>query len=319
MSDTLPTVAGIELERQPAGSGPEPDRGEPRRTRSPRSRKLRKGQADNPMRGIVTGKGERFTIYALLIIMGVMFAFPLYSAVVKSLEVNGFQNYISLFTDPLGDVPIWQTYLNSLAVGVVHAAVVLVVAVTAGYAFSKLRFRGRELGFSAVLLFLAVPGIAILVPVYRITQELGLFNTYVGVGLPEAAITIPFGVLLMRNYGRNISDSLIEAANLDGAGHFRVFWNIFVPLSRPAIINLMVLCFIWSLQDFMWPAFLFTDPKFATAAQAVSTFSNALGRGAGDLARYNASLVVLAIPAVLFVVFGLRFIVNGLTSGSTKD
>lgn len=307
MSGTLPTVAGIELEAQPATS--------PVRTRHRKNRK----NDDNPMRGIVTGWPERIVIYGLLIIMGAFFAFPLYSAIVKSLEINGLGNYVSLFTDPISDVPIWQTYINSFAVGIVHAVVVVVVSATAGYAFSKLQFRGREIGFSAVLLFLAVPGIAILVPVYRITQDLGLFNSYFGVGLPEAAITIPFGVLLMRNYGRNISDSLIEAANLDGAGHFRVFWNLFVPLSRPALVNLTVLCVIWSLQDFLWPAFLFTDPKLATAAQAVSTFSNALGRGAGDLAKYNASLVLLAIPAALFVIFGMRFIVNGLTSGSTKD
>lgn len=316
MSGTLPTVAGIELENEETINAPAPRGSDEKPPRRPRRRRPAQ---DNPLKQIVTGKPERFTIYALLIIMGVLFAFPLYSAIVKSLEINGIQNYISLFTNPLGDVPIWQTYLNSLAVGVVHAAIVIVVSVTAGYAFSKLIWRGRELSFSAVLLFLAVPGIAILVPVYQITQSLGLFNNYVGVGLPEAAITIPFGVLLMRNYGRNINDSLIEAANLDGAGHFRVFWNIFVPLCRPAITNLLVLCFIWSLQDFLWPAFLFSDPKMTTAAQAVATLSNALGRGAEDLARYNASLVLLAVPAVLFVVFGLRFIVNGLTSGSTKD
>jgi ABC-type glycerol-3-phosphate transport system permease component len=80
-----------------------------------------------------------------------------------------------------------------------------------------------------------------------------------------------------------------------------------------------VLCFVWSIQDFLWPAFLFTDPHLATAAQAVSTFSNALGRSASDLAKYNASLVLLAVPAVVLVVFGLRFIVAGLTNGSTKD
>jgi ABC-type glycerol-3-phosphate transport system permease component len=320
MSDTLPTVAGLELERELV-QRPNDDKLRRSGDNGPLrpKRRTRRSRTDNPMRGIVTGKADRFTIYALLIVLAVLFAFPLYSAIVKSLEINGIQNYISLFTNPVGDIPIWQTYLNSLAVGAVHAAIVLTVSVTAGYAFSKLQFRGRELSFSAVLLFLAVPGIAILVPVYRITQELGLFNTYLGVGLPEAAITIPFGVLLMRNYGGNISDSLIEAANLDGAGHFRVFWNVFVPLCRPAIINLMVLCFIWSLQDFLWPAFLFTDPKLTTAAQAVSTFSSALGRGAGDLARFNASLVVLAVPAVLFVIFGLRFIVNGLTTGSVKD
>jgi ABC-type glycerol-3-phosphate transport system permease component len=317
MSGTFPAAAGFELENE-AKQGPTPIRDAPPEG-SRRKRRRNNSAPDNPLRRIVTGKPERFAVYALLIIMGVMFIFPLYSAVVKSLEINGIQNYVSLFTNPLGGVPIWQTYLNSLAVGVVHAFIVLFVSVTAGYAFSKLVWRGRELSFSAVLLFLAVPGIAIVVPVYRISQDLGLFNSYLGVGLPEAAITIPFGVLLMRNYGRNINDSLIEAANIDGAGHFRVFWSIFIPLSRPAITNLLVLCFIWSIQDFMWPAFLFTDPKLTTAAQAVATLSNALGRSAEDLARYNASLVLLAVPAVLFVIFGLRFIVNGLTSGSTKD
>jgi raffinose/stachyose/melibiose transport system permease protein len=277
------------------------------------------GVEDNPLGRIVTGLPERVVIYALLLVLAILFVFPLYAALVNSLKVNGLQNYTSLFANPLGGVPIWQTYLNSLAVGCVHAAVVVTVAATAGYAFSKLQFRGREVLFSAVLLFLAVPGIAILVPVYSITQTLGLFNNYVGVGLPEAALTIPFGVLLMRNYGRNIPDSLIEAAGLDGAGHFRVFWHVFLPLSRPALANLTILCFIWSLQDFLWPAFLFTDPHLATAAQAVSTLSNSLGRGASDLGRYNASLVLLAVPAVLFVLFGLRFIVNGLTSGSTKE
>jgi raffinose/stachyose/melibiose transport system permease protein len=289
-------------------------------TESKRGLKARRKRAnsENPMRSIVTSRRDKLILYALLIVMGLLFVFPLYAAVVKSFQINGIQNYVSLFTDPIG-VPIWQTYFNSLAVGVFHAAIVITVSTTAGYAFSKLEWRGREVAFSAVILFLAVPGIAILVPVYQLTQSLGLFNSYPGVALPEAAITIPFGVLLMRNYGRNISDALIEAANLDGAGHFKVFWSIYLPLSRPAIANLAVLCFIWSLQDFLWPSFLFTDPNLATAAQAVQTFSNSLGRGAGDLAKYNASLVLLAVPAVLFVIFGLRFIVNGLTGGSTKD
>ena len=109
----------------------------------------------------------------------------------------------------------------------------MVISTTAGYAFSKLQFRGRELSFAAVILFLAVPGTALIVPVFHITSQLGLFNNYLGVALPEAALTIPFGVLLMRNYGRNIDDSLIEAAKLDGAGHFRVFWHVFLPLARP--------------------------------------------------------------------------------------
>lgn len=282
-------------------------------------RKRRKPASENPMRMVITRGPDRFVIYVLLTLMGLFFAFPLYSMVAKSFQGFGIQNYISLFTDPVGGVPIYMTYVNSFAIGLFHATIVIVVSTTAGYALSKLRFRGRELSFAAVILFLAVPGTALIVPVFHITGQLGLFNNYLGVALPEAALTIPFGVLLMRNYGRNIDDSLIEAAKLDGAGHFRVFWHVFLPLARPVVVNLIVLCFIWSLQDFLWPSMLFTNPNLTSAAQAVASFSNVLGRSPEDFGRYNASLVLLAIPAALFVIFGLRFIVNGLTAGSTKD
>lgn len=284
-----------------------------------RHRRRRRRSGDDALSLIVTSRTDRAVIYGLLIVMGVFFAFPMYAAVAKSLQINGFQNYVGLFTDPIGSVPIWQTYLNSLAIGVVHTVIVLFVSTTAGYAFSKLHFRGRDASFSIVLLFLAVPGVAIIVPVYRITQELGLFNNYIGVGLPEAALTIPFGVLLLRNHGRNIPESLFEAASIDGAGPWRMFLHIFLPLSRPAVVNLTILCFVWSMQDFLWPAFIFTDPRLASAAQAVQTFSNALGKGVGDIAKYNASLVLLALPAVAFVLFGLRFIVNGLANGAMKE
>lgn len=273
----------------------------------------------NPLRMVITREPDRWVIYGLLIVMGLVFAFPLYALISRSLIFGGVSNYITLFTEPIGNVPIWMTYVNSFAIGFGHAAIVVVVSTMAGYALSKLHFRGREVTFAAALLFLAVPGTALLVPVYHITRELQLFNNYLGVALPEAALTIPFGVLLMRNYGRNISDSMIEAAQLDGANHFRIFTNVFLPLARPAVANLTVLCFIWSLQDFLWPSMLFTNPQLASAAQAVKLYSNALGQSPEDYGRYNASLVLLAVPAVLFVVFGLRFIVNGLTSGSTKD
>ena len=279
----------------------------------------RRTAIENPIAMIVTRGPDRWIIYGLLIVMALLFAFPLYAAIAKSLQGAGIANYTSLIAEPVGGVPILLTYVNSFAIGVLHAALVVTVSATAGYALSKIEFRGRELVFALIILFLAVPGTALIVPVFHITHQLALFNNYVGVALPEAALTIPFGVLLMRNYGRNIDDALMEAATLDGASHFRIFWSVYLPLSRPVIANLVVLCFIWSLQDFLWPSMLFTNPDITTAAQSVSSFANALGRSPEDFGRYNASLVILAIPAVLFVLFGLRFIVNGLTSGSTKD
>ncbi|GII32975.1 carbohydrate ABC transporter permease [Planotetraspora mira] len=262
---------------------------------------------------------DRMIMQLFLGVTAVVWLFPVWSALSEAFRLGGPSTFVSLFTDPLGGVPIWRTYLNSLANGVVHTAVVLVVSLPAGYAFGKLQFPGRELLYYGTLLFLAIPGTAILVPLYHVTHELGLFNTYLGVGLPEAALTVPFGVLLMRNYADNVPDQLLEAAIVDRAGHPQIFRYVFVPMARPAIVNLTVLCFMWSLQDFLWPAIFNTRPEMTTAAQAVSTFHNALSASPVDAARYSASLVLLALPAVLLVVFGLRFITSGLTSGALKD
>ena len=174
------------------------------------------------MRMIITKGPDRVVIYLLLTVMGLFFAFPLYSMVAKSFQGFGIQTHQPVHRSGRRRAD-WMTYVNSFAIGLFHSAIVIVVSTTAGYALSKLQFRGRELSFAAVILFLAVPGNVLSVPVFHITSQLGLFNNYLGVALPEAALTIPFGVLLMRNYGRNIDDSLIEAAKLDGAGHFRSF------------------------------------------------------------------------------------------------
>ena len=284
----------------------------PRRTKRSSEHDILLGRA-------ITSRRDRVILYAILAVMAVAWAFPLYAAVRKSLEVHGIDNYVSLFTDPVGDISIPRTYLNSLIVGLLHALIVVMVSTTAGYAFSILEWRGRELAFALSLLFLAIPAAAMIVPAYRINNELGLFDSYLGVALPEAAITIPFGVLLMRNFGRSLHPSLFEAASVDGAGHGQVFRSIFLPLSRPALVTLTVLCFVWSLQDFMWPSIFLRDRGMQTAAQAVATLNTGLGASPTDIARYNASLVLLAVPAILVVLFGMRYIIGGLTSGGSKE
>lgn len=293
-----------------AGAAPVRVRKAPRRHR----------QEENPTLHLaITSRRDRRIMYATLGVLGLMWAFPMYAAVTKSLEVHGLQNYVSLFTDPVAGVSIPRTYLNSLIVGAIHATIVVLVSTTAGYAFSKLAWPGRDIAFSGALLFLAIPAAAMIVPFYSLNNRAGLFDNFLGVGLPEAAITIPFGILLMRNYGRTIPDTLIEAARIDGAGHLRVFRTIFLPLSRPPLINLVVLCFVWSMQDFMWPSIFLRDGAMTTAAQAVMTLNTGLGATPSDIARYNASLVLLAVPAVLIAVFGMRFIIGGLTSGASKE
>ena len=275
--------------------------------------------ADVTLSRTITSRRDRVVLHVVLGLMAVVWAFPLYAAVRRSLDVNGLGNYVSLFTDPVAGLSIPRTYLNSLLVGAVHATLVVAVSTAAGYAFSKVDWPGRELAFTVALLFLAVPAAAMIVPAYRIDNGLGLFDSYLGVGLPEAAVTIPFGVLLMRNYGRTVPDALIEAARLDGAREVRVFRSVFLPLCRPAVLNLTVLCFVWSLQDFLWPSIFLRDRGLTTAAQAVMSLNTGLGAAPADIARYNASLVLLAVPAVLVVLLGMRQIIGGLTAGATKE
>lgn len=306
-TSTLPTPAA---DRDLTGAGPAG--GRPRKRRPDR-------QHDAVLSRAVTSRGHRGLMYALLAIMALAWAFPLYAAVRKSLEVHGLGNYVSLFTDPVGDISIPRTYLNSFVVGALHALIVVIVSTGAGYAFAILRWRGRELAFSASLIFLAVPAAAMIVPAYRINNEIGLFDSYLGVALPEAAITIPFGILLVRNFGRTLPSAVFEAATVDGAGHHRTFRSIFLPLCRPALVNLTVLCFVWSLQDFMWPSLFLRDRGLQTAAQAVATLNTGLGASPTDIARYNASLVLLAVPAILIVLFGMRQIISGLTTGGSKE
>jgi raffinose/stachyose/melibiose transport system permease protein len=268
---------------------------------------------------IARRRRDRLIMQLILAVMAVAFLFPLYSAVTEALRGGGLSNFTSLFTRPLGGIAIWKTYINSLIVGALHASVVVTVSTMAGYAFSKLQFAGRNLFYYGSILFLAIPGTAILVPLYYVTHQAHLFNNYAGVALPEAALTIPFGVLLMRNFGDNVPDALIEAAIVDQADHWQIFTKVFLPIAKPAVVNLTVLCFMWSLQDFLWPVIFFSDPKKTTAAQAVQSFHATLTESPIDAARYDASLVILAVPAVLLVIFGLRFITGGLTGGAVKD
>jgi raffinose/stachyose/melibiose transport system permease protein len=262
---------------------------------------------------------ERFAMIAFLVVLAALWAIPLIAAVARGFAFNGVQNFIDVLTQDIGGVSLLRTYLNSFVIAIIHALVVVSVSALAGYGFTFFEFRGKEVLYHLVLIFMAVPLTSILIPLFFITREANLRDTLVGVALPEAAMTLPFGVLLVRNYAEGLPRTLVEAALIDGASHRRVFLDIFVPLSRPALINLGALSIMWSLQDFLLPSLFLTDVTQTTAAQAVLRFKEVLGATPTGIGRYNASLVLLAVPALLVVLFGLRFITQGLTAGGVKE
>jgi raffinose/stachyose/melibiose transport system permease protein len=274
---------------------------------------------DTPQDFLYRRPAERWLMLAFLLVLAALWSLPLIAAIVRAFAFNGIQNFIDVITQDIGGVSLLRTYLNSFVVAISHALVVVAVSALAGYGFTFFDFRGKETAYFVVLIFMAVPLTSILIPLFFIARETGMRDSLLGVALPEAAMTLPFGVLLIRNYAESLSRTLVEAALIDGASHMRVFFDIFVPLCRPALIDLGALSMMWSLQDFLLPSLFLSDVEQTTAAQAVMRFKEVLGVTPTGIGRYNASLVLLAVPALVVVLFGLRFITQGLTAGGVKE
>ncbi|UUN30594.1 carbohydrate ABC transporter permease [Streptomyces sp. FIT100] len=275
--------------------------------------------SDVPLSRLRQRGRDNATVYTVLVVGALLWAFPLVTAVRESVAHGGFRNYLTVLTGTFNGVSLVRALANSLLIAALHALLVCGVGAMAAYAFAKLAFPGRETLYHLVLIFLAVPAVAVIVPVYWITGQLGLFNSPLGVALPEAALTLPFAVLLLRNYADGIPNEMIEAARIDRAGHPRIFWHIFLPSTRPALVNLGALAVMWSLQDFVFPSMIIKRAELTTAAQAVQTIQSAFGPTPEQTSQYFAALVLLAVPAVVLVVAGLRFITQGITAGGSKE
>lgn len=273
----------------------------------------------NPLHGLRQRPRDSATVYAILVIGAALWLFPLASTLRQSVQYGGFHNYLTVLTTDYNGVNLIRAFANSLVIAAVTVLLTCGIGALAAYAFARIDFVGREALYHLSLLLLAVPAVAIMVPVYWITGNLGLFNSPIGVSLPEVVLTLPFAILLLRNHADGIPDELVEAARIDGAGHVQIFRRVFLPLSRPALINLAALCVVWSVQDFIFPSMLITNASSTTAAQAVQSIQGVFALTPIAHSQYFAALMLLAVPAIVIVVLGLRFITQGMTAGGVKE
>ena len=245
-------------------------------------------------------KGSRRGMVVFLVLMTLIWMIPIYSLVKDSLKVNGIQNYVYVLTNKINGVPFYRYFMNS-AINAVGASLLLVLICSfAGFAFSKIEFTGRKWIYSMVVMCLAISGPILIIPLFYIYKTAHLYNTHLAVILSECLITIPFGVLMMKNFFDGLPGELMESANVDGA-------------------NLVVLQLMWSFQDFLFPLMFLTRDQAYTTTVAVNAFKGAYGMSAQSLGRYNAALVLISIPTILIFVFAQKYIVNGVTSGAVKE
>jgi multiple sugar transport system permease protein len=183
----------------------------------------------------------------------------------------------------------------------------------AGYAFAKLRFPGRERISRVLLAALVVPGQVGMLPLFLLLREMGLLNSYWGVLVPGMASI--FGIFLVRQYAESIPDALLDAARVDGAGEFRIFWEIALPLCRPILVTLAVATFMGTWNDFLWPLVVLSDDRLYTLPVALAGL---FGEHVQDTELMMAGAVVTVLPVMLVFLALQRYYVAGITAGGLK-
>ena len=200
-----------------------------------------------------------------------------------------------------------------IVAGVVPAS--LLLGTMAGFAFGHLRLPGHRAGFLVFVLGLTLPFEGIITPLYYQIRDLGLLNTRWAIILPLIGLYMPFSVLWMRAHFVTMPDDVSEAARIDGASTWQLFWRVHVPLARPALSSLAILLFLWTWNQFLLAIVIVDDPAKRTMAGALGAFQ---GQWGTDIPLLCAgSLLILAPALVIFLIFQRRF-VTALLQGSIK-
>jgi multiple sugar transport system permease protein len=219
-------------------------------------------------------------------------------------------NYESLF----GRLDFTLYFGNSLLVALLVTLGNLAFCSLLGYALAKLKFPGRRGLFLVVLGTLMVPAMVLFVPQFVIVSNLNMVNTYAGLVLPFLAG--PFGVFLMRQFLLSIPDELIEAARVDGAGEFRIFWRIVLPLCRPALATLGILTFLASWNNFLWPLVVATTEDKYTLPVALALYS--VGQNRLQFGLQLAGAVVVVLPVLIVFLVLQRHFMRGIATTGLK-
>ncbi len=267
---------------------------------------------------------QKMLLYAVLIPLALLVAFPLVWMMLASLMPPGaastyppplwperftFEHYRALFER----AAMGRYLLNSTLLATLVTLVSLLFNSMAGYAFAKLRFRGRDGLFKTLLAVLVVPVQVAMLPLFLLMRELGLVNTYGGVLVPAAASV--FGIFLIRQFALSIPDSLIEAARIDGASDFRIYWSVALPLMKPVLATLALFTFLATWNDFMWPLIVLTDDDMYTLPVALATLSR---ERVQDNELMMAGAVVTVLPVLVVFLALQRYYIQGIMMGSLK-
>lgn len=255
-----------------------------------------------------------------LIVMAVVWLLPFAWALITSFKTEQdaaspaqlipeggwtLQAYVNVLTQ--GGLPIWM--LNSTIVAVLVTVLTVGISAMAGYAFSQTLFRGRAMLFAITIASIMVPGQILIVPLFQQMLSFRMVDTFPGIVLPQ--VVAPVMVFILKKFFDGIPRELIDAARVDGAGPWRTFWTVVLPLSRSILVAVSIFVFIGAWNNFLWPFIVTTDSALMTIPVGLATVTEAYGL---TYARTMAAAMVAALPLLIVFMFFQRQIVRGVAT-----
>ncbi len=270
------------------------------------------------------GSVSKVVYYVVMIVLSFFMVLPLFWMITTSLKDSGALTAIPIewipkkvtldsFRKLFEIFPFGKAFLNSVIVSVSITIVNVFSACMAAYVFAKIPFKGRELLFGIFLITMMIPGSVTLIPNYLILRSFHLLNSYLGLVLPSFFNI--FGIFMLRQSMRQIPDDFIDAAVIDGASQWKIFFNVIIPLSRPMIATLFVITFMGAWNDYLWPLIVLTDKNKMTLPVALSMLN---GQYSTEYNLLMAGALISIVPIIIVYAFAQRYFEEGLTAGGLK-
>lgn len=269
---------------------------------------------------------RRAGVYLALYLLSLVIVLPLLWVLMTSFKSDGdaIDNPASLIPQPFtgaaystllgsSDLPIFRWFLNSLAAGALQTALILITASMGAYALARLDFAGKKVVFGVIVTTLFVPPVIFLIPNYLIVQNLGWLDSIWAITIPGAASA--FGIFFLRQFFLGLPMEIEEAARIDGAGDVRIFLQLILPLSKPAIATLGVLSFLANWNDFLWPVYVLLSPENLTLQPGLSVLRGAYSTHFGIV---MAGAVIASVPVLILFTLAQRHVVESVAASGLK-
>lgn len=233
-------------------------------------------------------------------------------------DVDGIVRHLTLdnYHHVTNSIRIEQYFLNSMMVSVLTTIGQILISTPAGYAFAKLKFKGRDLLFFIILITMFIPPQVNIIPLFFLMRELHLVNSYPALILP--GIFGGFGIFLMRQHFLSFPDELEDASTIDGCTKLEMFFKIAFPLAMPAVATLAVFTFITSWNSFIWPLIITNSDSMMTLPLGLATFKGSY-REIIEWGDLLACSVICTLPTIIVFLIGQRYIINDMLKGGVKE